>query len=219
MKRYKRKHGIHVIPHGNYIKIYPNQISRQEARRQLGLSRDSYVYLFLGLLRPYKGLEDLVDSFKQMKSPELRLLVAGRVFGVKNYESELKKMCQGDVRINLIPEFIADEAIQVYLNAADIFVLPYKDITTSGAAFLALSFGRPIIAPSIASFPEVVTPQSGILYDPQKTDSLVSALQESKKHFWSETEILAYAHQFDWDKLGKQLSTIYYKQNEIENIN
>ncbi len=121
-------------------------------------------------------------------------------------------MCQGDVRINLVPEFIADEAIQVYLNAADIFVLPYKDITTSGAAFLALSFGRPIIAPSIASFPEVVTPQSGILYDPQKTNSLVSALQEAKKHFWSETEILAYAHQFDWDKLGKQLSTIYYKQ-------
>ena len=110
-----------------------------------------------------------------------------------------------------MPEFIPDKDIQVYLKASDIFVLPYKDITTSGAAFLALSFGRPIIAPAITSFPEVVTPESGILYEASKPDGLVSALKEAKTRAWSESEVFDYAHQLDWDKLGPQLSALYEK--------
>jgi glycosyltransferase involved in cell wall biosynthesis len=216
--RYKRKSGISVIPHGNFIDYYVNQISRSEARQQLGLPDDIFIYLFLGLLRPYKGLEDLFAAFKKLESPKLRLLVAGRVFGVTGYESELKKLSRIDPRINLVPKFIADEDIQVYLKACDVFVLPYKDITTSGAAFLALSFGRPIIAPAITSFPEVVTLESGILYDASKPDGLVSALMEAQTRTWSESKIFDYAHQFDWDKLGPQLSALYGKQPRKETI-
>ena len=176
---YKRKTGIFVVPHGNYIKFYPNRISQSEARHQLGLPEDAFVYLFLGLLRPYKGLEDLIAAFKMLESSKVILLIAGRVFGANNYESKLKTLIQNDPRIKLTPKFISDNDIQVYLNACDFFVLPYKDITTSGAAFLALSFGRPMIAPNITSFPEVVTPDSGILYDVSKPDGLVSALEEA----------------------------------------
>jgi glycosyltransferase involved in cell wall biosynthesis len=207
--RYNRKTDIFVIPHGNYIGYYANQISRSEARRQLGLPDDAFVYLFLGLLRPYKGLEDLVDAFKKMDRPEARLLVAGKVFGVNSYASKLKNLSQADFRIKLVPEFIPDEAIQVYLNACDFFVLPYKDITTSGAAALALSFGRPIIAPSIASFPEVITSDSGILYDTSQPNALTSALQAAINWSSSESTILSYANQFDWDKLGTKLVALY----------
>ena len=49
------------------------------------LPDDACVYLFLGLLRPYKGLEDLIAAFKMIESPKLRLLVAGRVFGVESH--------------------------------------------------------------------------------------------------------------------------------------
>lgn len=207
--KYLRKRGIAVIPHGNYIGYYPNQVSKSEARRNLGLPDDAFVYLFLGLLRPYKGLEDLFDAFKKLEESEARLLVAGRVFGVDNYELKLKKLIKDDFRIKLVPEFIPDESIQIYFNASDIFVLPYKDITTSGAAALALSFGRPVLAPCITSFPEVVTPTAGILYDTAKPNALGWGLHEAIKQSWSESKILDYAHQFDWSRLGHQLASLY----------
>jgi len=207
--RYNRKTGIFVIPHGNYIGYYPNRISRVEARHQLGLTHNAFVYLFLGLLRPYKGLEDLFDAFIKLDYPEARLLVAGRVFGANNYKSKLRDLSRTDSRIKLLPEFVPDEDIQVYLNACDFFVLPYKDITTSGAAALALSFGRPVIAPSIASFPEVVIPESGVLYDTSQPNALTSALQAAMTRSCSESRIFNYAHQFDWDKLGPKLADLY----------
>jgi len=113
----------------------------------------------------------------------------------------------------LVPEFIVDEAIQLYMNACDVFVLPYKDITTSGAAALALSFGRPIIAPAITSFPEVITSEVGILYDTSQPNGLVSALREARTRSWSESKIFDYAHQFDWDKLGPQFAALYTKHD------
>jgi glycosyltransferase involved in cell wall biosynthesis len=209
--RYKRKKGIYVIPHGNFIGYYSNKVSKSEARYQLNLSDDAIVYLFLGLLRPYKGLEDLIRTFKKLEWPNARLLIAGRVFGVGNYESKLKALSRTDPRIKVEPDFIPDEAVQVYLKACDFFVLPYKDITTSGASALALSFGRPIIAPSISSFPEIVLPTVGILYEPSKREALINALNIARETNFSETDILDYAHKFNWDEIGSQLIQLYYK--------
>ena len=167
-QRYKRKTGIYVIPHGNYIGYYANNVSKSKARRRLGLNNENFVYLFLGLIRPYKGIEDLIDTFLKLSNTNTRLLIAGRVFGIINYESKLKESTKGNCRIKLFLDFIPDEDIQVFLNACDVFVLPYKDITTSGAALLGMSFGKPIIAPNISFFREVLTAENGILYDTEK---------------------------------------------------
>ncbi len=212
---YRRKNAVHVIPHGNYIGYYPNRISKSDARKQLDVPEGSFVYLFLGLIRPYKGLEELFNAFKKLDEPDARLLVAGRVFGVDGYETRLKEIIRNDSRIKLIPEFVPDEALQTYFNACDVFVLPYRHITTSGAAALALSFGRPIIAPDITSFQEIITGKTGILYDPSQPDALLSSLRQAGNRPWSEAEIYSCAHQFDWDKLGPQLAALYRKGSEI----
>jgi glycosyltransferase involved in cell wall biosynthesis len=212
---YSRKKDIFVIPHGNYIGYYANQIPRIEARRQLGLPKNAFVYLFLGLLRPYKGLRDLFDAFNKLDCPEARLLVVGRVFGGNHYASRLKDLSRTDSRIKLVPKFIPDDAIQIYLNACNIFVLPYKDITTSGAAALALSFGKPIIAPSIASFPEIINDDTGILYDTYQPNALTYALKAALACSYSESAIFRYAHQFDWCRLGSKLAHLYKKKTNL----
>jgi beta-1,4-mannosyltransferase len=199
---------VTVIPHGNYIGCYPNQVPRGEARRQLELPDDAFVYLFLGLLRPYKGVEDLIDAFEELESPRNQLLIAGRASNA-SYKEKLVCLVASNPAIKLVPEFIPDDAVQLYMNACDVCVLPYKDITTSGAAILALTFGRPVIAPAITSFPELVTPETGILYDPFQPDALAAALQHSRQRPWSEAEILDRTHQFDWDKLGPRLAALY----------
>ncbi len=105
-----------------------------------------------------------------------------------------------------------DKTIHI-LNTLDICVFPYKDITTSSAAVLALSFGRPVIAPAITSFPELVTAETGILYEPSQPDALLAALQQARQRSWSEAEILDYVHQFDWDKLGPHLVALYQHED------
>jgi beta-1,4-mannosyltransferase len=205
---YHRGDNVSVVPLGNYVGYYPNQISRLEARRQLGVPDDAFVYLFLGLIRPYKGVEDLIDVFKKLETPTSQLLVVGRVFGA-GYTEELLNRIQNNPAIKLVPEFVPDEAIQIYMNACDVCVLPYRNITTSSAAVLALSFGRPVIVPAIASFPELVTPETGILYDPSSPDGLVSALRQARQQSWSEARIIDYVRQFDWDRLGPKLADLY----------
>ena len=207
--RYKRKAGIKVIPHGNYIGYYKNTVTKSEARQLLGVTDENFVYLFLGLIRPYKGIEELVKSFKKLEDKEIRLFIAGRVFGNYEYKYKIEKLCEDDKRIIFVPEFIADDDIQVYLNACDIYVLPYKDITTSGAALLSISFGRPLIAPDIKTFIEVVTQEIGIIYNASKSSGIDSALRRAKKMLWSEEKIFEYAHQFDWDKLKIHLNGLY----------
>ena len=211
-QRYNRKTKIYVIPHGNYIGYYSNSVSKSEARKRLGLNDENFVYLFLGLIRPYKGVEDLIEAFLKLSNSNARLLIAGRIFGFNNYESRLEVLAKGNFRIKLFLDFIPDKDIQLFFKACDIFILPYKDITTSGAAFLAMSFGRPLIAPDITSFPEIVTPENGILYNTTESDCLVTALKKARKVSWSETKIIKCAQQFDWNKLGPKLSVLYGKQ-------
>jgi len=205
---HNRHNGVIVVPLGNYIGRYPNQISRLEARRQLGLPNDAFVYLFLGLLRPYKGVEELIDAFEKLELSTNRLLIVGRA-SKASYKERILGLSRNNSAIELVPEFVPDEAIQLYMNACDICVLPYRNITTSSAVVLAWSFGRPVIVPAIASFPELITPETGILYDPSQPNALLSALRQARQDSWSESEILDYVRQFDWDKLGPQLANLY----------
>ena len=122
----------------------------------VSLPADAFVFACLGLLRPYKGLEELLPAFQSLPERDLFLLLAGKP-GSKSYLSALQALAAGDDRIRLEPRFLQPEEVQLYLNAADACVLPYRQITTSGAAVLAFSFGLPVIAPALGVFPNLVT--------------------------------------------------------------
>jgi len=214
-KVYKRKDGVRVIPHGNWVGYYPNEISQVEARRQLGLPEDAFVYLFLGNIRPYKGVDDLVAAYEKLNLPQSQLWIVGRVS--RGSRKMIQNLAQNNPAIKWVLEPVPDEAIQLYMNACNVCVLPYRWSTTSGAVMLAWTFGRPVIAPAIASFPELVTPETGILYDPSQPDALVSALQQARERSWSASAIFNYVHQFDWDRLGPQLASLYQSQVDSDN--
>jgi len=129
----------------------------------------------------------------------------------------IQNLAQNNPAIKWVLEPVPDEAIQLYMNACNVCVLPYRWSTTSGAVMLAWTFGRPVIAPAIASFPELVTPETGILYDPSQPDALVSALQQARERSWSASAIFNYVHQFDWDRLGPQLASLYQSQVDSDN--
>ena len=135
---------VSVIPHGHYCGVYENKTGRSEARRVLGVDESRLMLLFLGQVRPYKGVLDLIDAFVALNHNEVELVIAGKTRDDRSSEV-IRRRCAVHPRIMYQPGFVADDDIQTYMNACDAVVLPYRDILTSGAVILAMSFGRACI--------------------------------------------------------------------------
>lgn len=148
---------IHVMPHGTYQGYYPNHVTREAARQKLGIGHDKFVFQFFGHIKGYKGVDALLDAYKKIRSKrnDVVLLIAGRVSD-KESESKILAYAKADASVLLNLGFVTDEDVQHYFNAADIVMLPYKRILTSGAALLSVTFERPIIAPRSGLIPELI---------------------------------------------------------------
>lgn len=124
-----------LIPHGHYREWYPVPTVEQVPGRLLSF----------GVVRPYKGLDDLVTSFRDVPPSEaLTLRICGRPESAEA-AARVEELVAGDARIGLDLRFVPDEELAAQLVASEIVVLPYREIHNSGAALLALSFNRPVL--------------------------------------------------------------------------
>ena len=206
-KIFRVKDKICVIPHGNYIGFYPNTIERNEARKRLCIDAVSFVYLFFGLIRQYKGLENLVESFSQMSGNNI-LLIVGKPLNEK-IKHEIERITKNNNNIRLYMEHVPIEDVQVFFNAIDVVVLPYTKITTSGSLMLALSFGKPIISVNKGVIPEIVTEDIGILIH---SPTELSVAMEKIKNMNLEDmgkKALKRATEFDWENIARAHRRIY----------
>ena len=145
-----------VVPMGHYRGAYPDTISRPAARASLGIPDDARVITFLGLVRPYKNVPGLVRSVRALPRDvgEVVLLVAGAPH-TPALAAEVREAAGGDPRVRLALEHIPDDDVQRYLRAADLVALPFRDITNSGSALLALSFDRLVLVPARGAMGEL----------------------------------------------------------------
>ena len=210
-REFYRRRSVYTIFHPNYIGAYDNTISREEARTKLGLKKQHRVVLFLGGIRMYKGIDELIQAFTMLHGEELRLVIAGKPKHNMS-EEDVQKMVQGDSRILLALQFIPDDDLQIYFNAADVVVLPYANVLSSGSALLAMSFGRPVIAPSIGCLTEIVIDSAGILYGPEETNGLYSALEKAMSQDLKAMgeNARSWATQFTWDGMAKKTLDVYH---------
>lgn len=212
IRLYDRERRVHIVPHGNYISAYPNQISRAEARQSLQIAPHQIVMLHLGRIMRYKGIDKLLAGFEQLKDSNTLLLIAGSC-NDSDLQKEILQASQKDSRILPKLEFIPDEDIQIYMSACDWVVLPYRKILNSGSALLALSFGRPIIGPKQGAIAELIQDgQQGLIYG--NDEDLVIALQKALKISQDHWQIMcmdAYhlAERYDWTEIGSKLHHIY----------
>jgi glycosyltransferase involved in cell wall biosynthesis len=211
-KHFYRTGNLHVIPHGNYIDAYPNDISRSEARQKLEVPNSHFVYLFVGNARPYKGLEHLVQAFRRVGGDDTELILAARRGLLPEYADKIAEMVSGDPNIRMCTSsFFGAEEFQLYLNAADVVVLPFTDVLTSGTAIMALSFGKPVVIPRIGCLPELVDDSMGLLYDPSDKGALQKALIEVRTRDLKLASLnaLTRARELDWDGIANSLSLLY----------
>ncbi|MGQ0571776.1 MAG: nucleotidyltransferase family protein [Armatimonadota bacterium] len=201
---------ISLIPHGHYIQSYPNQMARVDARAALGLAREEFVFLHFGQMRPYKGTTELISAFRKLEWPYARLLVVGKPAN-KRIHAELTDACTSDYRMRAILEFIRDEEIQVYMNAADVVVLPYRDVLTPGSAILAMSFAKPLIVPRRGCVSEVLDDRGGFVYDPDDDRALPKAMEMAADADLPAMGRYNYerVRKWDWNEIGRRTSEVY----------
>ncbi len=200
-----------IIPIASKTNLASNLIpSQHEARQSLKIADDSFVFLFFGLIREYKGVSELLSVFTKVKNvhPNAILLIAGENKD-DHFPSELMKYASNSIITDL--KYQSESTLSNYISASNVTVLPYKKVTTSSTALHSLSYGKPIVAPKIGPFteyPETV----GYFYDPAKNSSLetamLSAIQEDALSEKSNNAV-KYSATFSMSTIAKKTETLF----------
>lgn len=203
---------IRVVPHGNYVGCYPNQLSKAEARAELDIPSDAVVFLYFGIIRRYKNVPRLIETFRSLEIDDGRLLVVGNPWS-DELEADVVAARGTDRRIRTVLEYVPDEQVQLYMNAADAVVLPFESVLTSGSALLGMSFGRALVVPDIGCVGSLVSDRGAIAYDPSDSNAVESALREA---FRRRDELpsmgrhnRAVAERYDWSSIAARTRDVY----------
>ena len=209
----RNKDKIFVVPHGNYTGYYENNINRLEARKVLDIPNSSFVFLFLGWIRPYKGVFDLLDAFNQLHIDEVQLVLAGKTLNDDELTEQIRQKTEGNDNIKFMPGFVPDNKIQVYMNACDVVVFPYRDVLTSGAVILAMSFGKTCIAPRMGCIQEILDDSGAFLYNPDIEEGLFQAMNSALQNSADLVRMGEYnqksAAQWTWDSIAEKTLDVY----------
>lgn len=209
-RRYGFKRDMTLVRHPSYDGYYADSISMEDARKRLDIGSGKRVFLFLGYIKPYKGVEELIEAFSAMPSPDIILLIAGKPLD-EALSEKIKALAATDSRIRTEMRYIADDEVQVFMRAADVVVFPFRNTQTSGSIMLALTYGKPVIAPAIATIPEYVDETMGVLFDPALSGSLRQALE---KVLSADLDVMGKAAReqagsFSWAEMARRHKAVY----------
>ena len=199
-----------VISHGHYRDEYSVDPTL-DARERLGVSGAATVVLFFGQVRPYKGIDTLIQVFRESASKDLELWIVGKPRSF-DYAETVNELAGQDTRIHLRLHFIPAEDVQLYFGIADLVVLPYKDILNSGTAMLSLSFNTPVVVPKLGAMEELshkVGREWVMVYE----GALTAKILEGAAH-WANEEgrgDRAPLECFDWRVLGMDTLSAFHQ--------
>lgn len=101
--------------------------------------------LYFGLIRPYKGVEDLLKVFSSIGNKDISLRVVGKPFD--SLGELVEHACGQDSRVSSLLRFVEDDVLVHEIGLSQMVVLPYKEMHNSGALLVALSLARPVLVP------------------------------------------------------------------------
>jgi len=137
---------VHVIPHGVFAHL------ADVPPRPPPFQVDSPVVLCFGLMRPYKGIDVLLQAWQMLGVPPAHAELW--IVGMPRMDiAPLRAAAPPNVRF--VPRFITDGELPAYFQRADLVVLPYREIDQSGVLFTALAFGKPLLLSDVGGFPEI----------------------------------------------------------------
>lgn len=180
-------------------------VSKEVARKRLGLAESQKIVLFFGFIRPYKGLDLLLQAMadKRLSEQNITLLIAGEYYeNAQPYLALIDRLLLKD-RVRCDTHFIADNEVRYYLCAADVVIQPYKHATQSGVTPLAYHFERPMIVTRVGGLADAVThEEAGIVCEPDSkaiADAILRFYELGEDHFAA--GIKSQKEKLSWNKL------------------
>lgn len=192
-----------VIPHGSYPRSGDSG-SSVEARKQLGIRPDARVVSFVGRIRAYKGIDQLLAAFEHRRDAELHLVIGGAP--EDEVISRISRLSRRDPALRSFLHHLSDSEMSRILTASDVVILPYLTSGNSGTAMLALSSNRPILVPdhpSMLDLRDAIGPRWIRLFHPPLTSA---ALEGSISDLPIGSPNL---DAFEWKTLAHQYSAWY----------
>lgn len=157
---------------------YPSKVSKEYAAKKLGLNPELPTVLFFGLIRPYKGLDILIEAVSHVKA-DAQYLIAGECYeDWSKYSKQIENSGKSN-RFKVISKFIPNDELAVIFSASDILALPYKNATQSGVTATAIHYDLPIIATRVGDLAESISDNlTGLLVPPNDSKSLAMAIDK-----------------------------------------
>ena len=210
---------VFFVPNGFPPQFQP--LDKTECRSRLGLSPEKKVIFCLGDLIERKGFGYLVDAMAGIRArrDDVICVIGGKGPEEKNLIGRIHEHNLDDcVRLQ---GFIPGPMVPVWMNAADLFVLPSIHESFGIVQIEALACGTPVISTDTVGSREIITSDDiGLFCKPADVLSLDDAITRGLEKTWDIRKILEYSKQFSWDTVVKSIIPIYSqvmrtgKQNE-----
>jgi glycosyltransferase involved in cell wall biosynthesis len=199
---------VSVHPHPIYDQ-FPEPKGIFHRRRKLEL-------LFYGFVRPYKGLDLLVEAMGRLKNEDVQLTVAGEFWeGEEKIRERIEELDIID-QVELRPRYHTDQETAELFDRADVVVLPYRSATGSGVVPIAYHYNKPVIVTRVGGLPDVVQKgKTGLLVTPNDENALAQAILtiSNMEKDQMKKSIKKLKQHMSWPSLAKTL----IGSNEISN--
>lgn len=198
-------------PHPLY-NHFGDKVPRDLAVDELGLGKGKKNILFFGLIREYKGLDILIDSFSSLDQ-SYQLIIAGEPYGsFARYQDQIDKSPNRE-RIKLFTRYISDREVPKFFSASDVCVLPYRSATQSGVSAVSYHFDIPMITTNVGGLKETIeVPGTGIVVDEVNPVAIKKAIMDYfdnnlAKRF--SKNILIEKEKLSWSAFSNKLMEFY----------
>lgn len=189
-------------------------IDRNAALEKLKIPKDKKNILFFGFIRDYKGLDILLEAFRNLDDT-YQLIIAGENYGsFEKYQNIIDQLPNKHSVYSHI-RYINDSEVPVFFGAADVVCLPYRSATQSGITAIAFHFEKPVIATNVGGLKETIdNEKTGLIVDEPKPDAITKAI----RHFFTQSqaawksEMALLKQQRSWEKFAQDL--ISFSQNQ-----
>lgn len=175
--RYGSRGDTMVMYHGNYDEAIPAPRSRDSVRRELGLEAPTRLLLCAGNVRSYKGTTVAIRAMEELAAQRYHLLIAGRAEG--RALVEINRAVRGIAGVRVEAGRMDAQRLADLHEAADAVLLPYSEVTGSGALLTALTQSRAVIVTPLPYFEEILAPEpdAGVIAADMSSGALVRAIE------------------------------------------
>lgn len=170
-----------VIPIGAYTN-YPNVLSKTEARKKLRISDKKFVILVFGSIRTEEEKILILESFDLIKIKNKILLVSRWPYYPERWK-RWKEYVQHywSSKYHIKSHEVADNDVQIYLNASDILLIPRRKALNSSMLTLGVTFGKTVVGPNIGSIGEILNRIGNPTFEPDDINSVTAAIIKAKQ--------------------------------------